>query len=172
MFYGILAQLVEHLTFNQVVGGSTPPCLMKSPWGFRGFFIMQFYMLSAACESGICGFTGGKCGWLFEYPKMERIFRHTKSRKGLWLDLRDFIEFHVRAGNGSRTHLSSLGSWRTTDVRYLHCFAHISGNKYIISQSVQNCKQNFQKIENCVTVKLLFTQDFAGSAQGHSLQSP
>ena len=25
--YGILAQLVEHLTFNQVVGGSNPPCL-------------------------------------------------------------------------------------------------------------------------------------------------
>ena len=27
--YGILAQLVEHLTFNQVVGGSNPPCLKK-----------------------------------------------------------------------------------------------------------------------------------------------
>ena len=28
-FYnGILAQLVEHLTFNQVVGGSIPPYLM------------------------------------------------------------------------------------------------------------------------------------------------
>ena len=26
--FGILAQLVEHLTFNQVVGGSNPPCLM------------------------------------------------------------------------------------------------------------------------------------------------
>ena len=26
---GILAQLVEHLTFNQVVGGSNPPCLMS-----------------------------------------------------------------------------------------------------------------------------------------------
>lgn len=26
--YGILAQLVEHLTFNQVVGGSNPPCLI------------------------------------------------------------------------------------------------------------------------------------------------
>ena len=26
---GILAQLVEHLTFNQVVGGSNPPCLIK-----------------------------------------------------------------------------------------------------------------------------------------------
>lgn len=24
---GVLAQLVEHLTFNQVVGGSNPPCL-------------------------------------------------------------------------------------------------------------------------------------------------
>ncbi len=27
--YGILAQLVEHLTFNQVVRGSNPRCLMK-----------------------------------------------------------------------------------------------------------------------------------------------
>ena len=27
--YGILAQVVEHLTFNQVVGGSNPPCLNK-----------------------------------------------------------------------------------------------------------------------------------------------
>ena len=26
--YGTLAQSVEHLTFNQVVGGSNPPCLM------------------------------------------------------------------------------------------------------------------------------------------------
>ena len=28
--YGVLAQLVEHLTFNQVVGGSTPPCLIPT----------------------------------------------------------------------------------------------------------------------------------------------
>ena len=27
--YGILAQVVEHLTFNQVVRGSNPRCLMK-----------------------------------------------------------------------------------------------------------------------------------------------
>ena len=29
LWYGILAQSVEHLTFNQVVGGSNPPCLSK-----------------------------------------------------------------------------------------------------------------------------------------------
>ena len=28
--YGILAQLVEHLTFNQVVRGSNPRCLINS----------------------------------------------------------------------------------------------------------------------------------------------
>ena len=28
--YGPLAQSVEHLTFNQVVGGSNPPCLMQN----------------------------------------------------------------------------------------------------------------------------------------------
>ncbi len=27
--YGILAQVVEHLTFNQVVRGSNPRCLIK-----------------------------------------------------------------------------------------------------------------------------------------------
>ncbi len=27
--YGALAQSVEHLTFNQVVGGSNPPCFTK-----------------------------------------------------------------------------------------------------------------------------------------------
>ena len=42
---GILAQSVEHLTFNQGVGGSNPPCLMKGksvkiliPQGFHRFF--------------------------------------------------------------------------------------------------------------------------------------
>ena len=29
-YNGILAQLVEHLTFNQVVGGSNPPCLSRN----------------------------------------------------------------------------------------------------------------------------------------------
>ena len=28
LYYGILAQLVEHLTFNQVVRGSNPRCLI------------------------------------------------------------------------------------------------------------------------------------------------
>ena len=27
--YGALAQSVEHLTFNQVVGGSNPPCFTR-----------------------------------------------------------------------------------------------------------------------------------------------
>ena len=34
--YGILAQVVEHLTFNQVVGGSNPPCLI-----FRSLYFME-----------------------------------------------------------------------------------------------------------------------------------
>ena len=43
---GILAQSVEHLTFNQVVRGSNPRCLIKSfgstvLWYFR-FFIHKF----------------------------------------------------------------------------------------------------------------------------------
>ena len=35
----ILAQLVEHLTFNQVVGGSTPPCLTSLKPVNAGFFL-------------------------------------------------------------------------------------------------------------------------------------
>ena len=30
IYYGILAQVVEHLTFNQVVRVSNPRCLMKA----------------------------------------------------------------------------------------------------------------------------------------------
>ena len=29
LYYGILAQVVEHLTFNQVVPGSSPGCLIS-----------------------------------------------------------------------------------------------------------------------------------------------
>ena len=35
--YGTLAQMVEHLTFNQVVGGSSPPCLTFS------YFLFPFF---------------------------------------------------------------------------------------------------------------------------------
>ena len=35
--YGTLAQMVEHLTFNQVVGGSSPPCLIFS------YFLFPFF---------------------------------------------------------------------------------------------------------------------------------
>ena len=36
--YGILAQLVEHLTFNQVVRGSNPRCLIKNASLKEAFF--------------------------------------------------------------------------------------------------------------------------------------
>ncbi len=44
IFYGALAQSVEHLTFNQVVRGSNPRCFIKkrdlnSFYEFRSFFI-------------------------------------------------------------------------------------------------------------------------------------
>ena len=35
--HGTLAQMVEHLTFNQVVGGSSPPCLTFS------YFLFPFF---------------------------------------------------------------------------------------------------------------------------------
>lgn len=30
-----------------------------------------------------------------------------------------YLSFMIRAGNGNRTHPTSLGSWCTTDIRYL-----------------------------------------------------
>ena len=58
---GILAQSVEHLTFNQVVGGSNPPCLIirEKPGGVNisGFFIcLKSVTDGAALRNG----TGGR----------------------------------------------------------------------------------------------------------------
>ena len=48
--YGILAQLVEHLTFNQVVGGSNPPCLIKKGiMRLHGTFFNE-KVVRTACE--------------------------------------------------------------------------------------------------------------------------
>ena len=44
--FGALAQSVEHLTFNQVVGGSNPPCFTpKRPEESGLFFVMGFILL-------------------------------------------------------------------------------------------------------------------------------
>ena len=39
--YGILAQLVEHLTFNQVVRGSNPRCLIEEVLRTSTSFFMK-----------------------------------------------------------------------------------------------------------------------------------
>ena len=43
MIHVTLAQSVEHLTFNQVVGGSIPPCHTESPEhpGFFCFYLAE-----------------------------------------------------------------------------------------------------------------------------------
>ena len=53
--YGVLAQSVEHLTFNQVVRGSNPRCLIE---------ICRLY-----CEGDIffAGFAGSKYGYCMIY---------------------------------------------------------------------------------------------------------
>ena len=43
MQYGILAQLVEHLTFNQVVRGSNPRCLII--WENSLLLVMSFFIV-------------------------------------------------------------------------------------------------------------------------------
>ena len=49
--YGILAQLVEHLTFNQVVRGSNPRCLMRKMHGNASFFVA----VTRKCQRHWCG---------------------------------------------------------------------------------------------------------------------
>ncbi len=72
------------------------------------------------------------------YPEEKR---QCKIPQEFVVGLRDFTEFHVRAGNGSRTHPTSLGSWCTTDIRYLqniYCF--LNADKYIITDIYIDCK--------------------------------
>ena len=41
ILYGTLAQSVEHLTFNQVVGGSNPPCLSRTVSSYSVLFFVM-----------------------------------------------------------------------------------------------------------------------------------
>ena len=44
--YGRVAQVVEHLTFNQVVRGSNPRTLMQTSKNFKGScFFLYFYLI-------------------------------------------------------------------------------------------------------------------------------
>ena len=47
--HGTLAQMVEHLTFNQVVGGSSPPCLT--------FFLFSFSFFCGGTKFHFCAVT-------------------------------------------------------------------------------------------------------------------
>ena len=49
--YGVLAQSVEHLTFNQVVRGSNPRCLMRKMHGNASFFVA----VTRKCQRHWCG---------------------------------------------------------------------------------------------------------------------
>ena len=54
--YGTLAQMVEHLTFNQVVGGSSPPCLTFFLFSFS-FFLRRHNNIASshfACSNEPC----------------------------------------------------------------------------------------------------------------------
>ena len=42
--------MVEHLTFNQVVGGSNPPCLIKKSLYFAGRIGIYFYLYAGVAE--------------------------------------------------------------------------------------------------------------------------
>ena len=46
VYYGRVAQVVEHLTFNQVVRGSNPRTLMQTSKNFKGScFFLYFYLI-------------------------------------------------------------------------------------------------------------------------------
>ena len=47
LFYGPLAQSVEHLTFNQVVGGSNPPWLTLWQMDSSANFLLQYMDMDA-----------------------------------------------------------------------------------------------------------------------------
>ena len=49
MEYGILAQLVEHLTFNQVVRGSNPRCLIRKYYRNDSAFFVLGKKLKQRC---------------------------------------------------------------------------------------------------------------------------
>ena len=49
--YGILAQLVEHLTFNQVVPGSSPGCLMEEKKIMMGDLLFLYYEIISDVNS-------------------------------------------------------------------------------------------------------------------------
>ena len=55
--YGILAQLVEHLTFNQVVRGSNPRCLINSEkrHSYEWRFFVRKNICKAAINAGVVG---------------------------------------------------------------------------------------------------------------------
>ena len=51
LFYGVLAQSVEHLTFNQVVRGSNPRCLTEKALSFdSAFFSFGKYICGDPCQ--------------------------------------------------------------------------------------------------------------------------
>ena len=81
---GTLAQAVEHLTFNQVVGGSNPPCLtQKTPEAerFRGLLAASFRLisfpffdtLSKGCWFCLCGHggIGRRAGFRFQWETVQ-----------------------------------------------------------------------------------------------------
>ena len=45
--YGPLAQVVEHLTFNQVVPGSSPGCLMEEKKIMMGDLLFLYYEITS-----------------------------------------------------------------------------------------------------------------------------
>ena len=88
ILYGILAQLVEHLTFNQVVGGSNPPCLIKIEFIVicYGLFLVYRKMLVALreanenCEAILGGQNAGFAFFYFIKQIRHSIFLLNKGR--------------------------------------------------------------------------------------------
>ena len=50
-FLGVLAQSVEHLTFNQVVPGSSPGCLMEEKKIMMGDLLFLYYEIISDVNS-------------------------------------------------------------------------------------------------------------------------
>ena len=80
LFYGVLAQSVEHLTFNQVVRGSNPRCLISGKHLLSVIFLpsdrvmatIEYADMAELADALVLGTSGQPCRFKSCYPHLLR----------------------------------------------------------------------------------------------------
>jgi hypothetical protein len=80
LFYGVLAQSVEHLTFNQVVRGSNPRCLISGKHLLSVIFLpsdrvmvtIAYADMAELADALVLGTSGRPCRFKSCYPHLLR----------------------------------------------------------------------------------------------------